>query len=99
MPLFDVKYSEVQTRVWFISIEAETAEETRKILHLRNDDIWEAVKDGRAEWSSASGADGEAIDTLESEIEVDDTPIPPSIISDLARLSLGYHHHSQSKRR
>jgi len=31
--------------------------------------------DSRAEWNSSSGADGEAIDTQESEIEVDDTPM------------------------
>ena len=76
MPLFDVKYSEVQTRVWFISIEAGTAEEARQICADANDDIWSLVEnDSRAEWNSSSGADGEAIDTQESEIEVDDTPM------------------------
>ena len=96
MPLFDVKYSEVQTRVWFISIEAGTAEEARQICEKADDDIWSLVNhDSRAEWNSSSGADGEAVDTLESEIEVDDTPIPPLGI----RSTNPQYRHSQSKGR
>ena len=99
MPLFDVKYSEVQTRVWFISIEAETAEEARQICADANDDIWSLVNhDSRAEWNSSSGADGEAVDTQESEIEVDATPIAPYSELRIHATNIQYRH-SQSKRR
>lgn len=99
MPTFDVKYSEVQTRVWFISIEAETAEEARQICADANDDIWSLVNhDSRAEWNSSSGADGEAVDTLESEIEVDDTPMAPYSELRIHATNIQYRH-SQSKGR
>ena len=99
MPLFDVKYSEVQTRVWFISIEAGTAEAARQICADANDDIWSLVNhDSRAEWNSSSGADGEAVDTQESEIEVDATPIAPYSELRIHATNIQYRH-SQSKRR
>tara|TARA_Y100000310_G_C20424031_1_gene688100 strand:+ start:106 stop:351 length:246 start_codon:yes stop_codon:yes gene_type:complete len=76
MPLFRVKYSEVQTRAWYLTIETETSEEARKIFE-GFDDIWTLEdRDSRVEWDGKfPGADGEAVDTLESEIEVDDTPM------------------------
>jgi len=99
VPLFDVKYTEVQTRVWFISIEAETAEEARQICANANDDIWSLVNhDSRAEWNSSSGADGEAVDTQESTIEVDDTPIAPYSELRIHSTHVQYNH-SQSKRK
>ena len=77
MPLFRVKYSEDQTRVWFITIEAETAVEARQIWDSCDDDIWALEeRDSHVEWDGhLPGADGEVVETLESEVEFDDTPM------------------------
>jgi len=74
MPIFTIKYMEMQNRQWLINIEAKDLEEAGQLFEENGEDPWRMVGDEKATWTLGSNEEGEAVDTLETdwEVEVDD---------------------------
>ena len=73
MTTFEIKYTETQERLWTIVVEAESLEEAEELFDANNCDPWRMVDGKKATWAWDSGDDGEAIDTYETNWEVEET--------------------------
>ena len=73
MPTFTIKYTEMQERLWILNVEAESLEEAEQLFESNNEDPWRMVEFKKATWAWDSGDDGEAIDTYETNWEVEET--------------------------
>ena len=71
MPTFKIRYTEMQERLWVLSVEAESLEEVEQLFEDNNEDPWLLSTHEKVEWDLGSGDDeGEAIDTYETNWEV-----------------------------
>jgi len=73
MPTFKIKYTEMQERLWILNVEAESQEEAEELFEANGEDPWRMVDGKKATWAWDSGDDGEAIDTYETNWEVEET--------------------------
>ena len=73
MPTFKIRYSEVQERQWVLDVQAETLEEAEELFATSNEDPWRMVDFKKADWAGDSGAEGDAIDTCETNWEAWET--------------------------
>jgi hypothetical protein len=73
MSIFKIKYTEVQERQWIINVESESLEEAEQLFTANNEDPWGMVECKKATWFWDSGDDGDALETLESNWEVEET--------------------------
>ena len=72
MTTFEIKYTEMQERLWTIVVEAESLEEAEELFESNNEDPWRMIEVKKATWAWDSNEDGEAIDTYETNWEVED---------------------------
>ena len=69
MTTFEIKYTEMQERLWTIVVEAESLEEAEELFESNNEDPWRMIEVKKATWAWDSNEDGEAIDTYETNWE------------------------------
>ena len=72
MTTFEIKYTEMQERLWTIVVEAESLEEAEELFESNNEDPWRMIEVKKATWAWDSNEDGEAIDTYETNWEVEE---------------------------
>ena len=72
MTTFEIKYTEMQERLWTIVVEAESLEEAEELFESNNEDPWRIIEVKKATWAWDSNEDGEAIDTYETNWEVEE---------------------------
>ena len=72
MTTFEIKYTEMQERLWTIVVEAESLEEAEELFESNNEDPWRMIEVKKATWPWDSNEDGEAIDTYETNWEVEE---------------------------
>ena len=72
MTTFEIKYTEMQERLWTIVVEAESLEEAEELYESNNEDPWRMIEVKKATWAWDSNEDGEAIDTYETKWEVEE---------------------------
>jgi len=72
MPTFTIKYMEMQNRQWSINVEAKDLEEAEQLFEENGEDPWRMVGDEKATWTLGSDEEGEAIDTYETNWEVEE---------------------------
>ena len=73
MTTFEIKYTEMQERLWTIVVEAESLEEAEELFDANNCDPWRMVDGKKATWAWDSNEDGEATDVYETNWEVEET--------------------------
>ncbi len=73
MPTYQIKYTEMQERLWVLSVEAETIEKAEALFEAYDEDPWRLVGAEKANWIWDSGEDGEATDTYETNWEIEET--------------------------
>jgi|TARA_R110000824_G_scaffold52052_10_gene144726 hypothetical protein len=73
MSTFRIKYTEVQERQWIINVESKSLKEAEDKFTDTNEDPWGMVDSKKATWAWDSNEEGEAIDTLETNWEVEET--------------------------
>ena len=73
MTTFKIKYTEMQERLWTINVQAESQEKAEELFEANNEDPWHMVRTDKATWAWDSGEDGDAIDTYETNWEVEET--------------------------
>ena len=73
MTNFEIKYEEMQERLWRIIVQAESLEEAEELFKSNGEDPWRMVEFKKATWAWDSGDDGEAIDTYETNWEAEET--------------------------
>ena len=62
MTKFEIKYTEMQERLWTIVVEAESLEEAEELFESNNEDPWRMIEVKKATWAWDQNEDGEAID-------------------------------------
>ena len=72
MTTFEIKYTEMQERLWTIVVEAESLEEAEELFDANNCDPWCMIDGKKATWAWDSNEDGEATDTYETNWEVEE---------------------------
>ena len=72
MTTFEIKYTEMQERLWTIVVEAESLEEAEELFESNNEDPWRMIEVKKATWAWDSNEDGETIDTYETNWEVEE---------------------------
>ena len=73
MTKFEIKYTEMQERLWTITVQAESLEEAEELFDANGEDPWRMVEGKKATWAWDSSEDGEAVDTYETNWEVEET--------------------------
>ena len=73
MPMFQIKYTEMQERLWVLRVEAETIEKAEALFEAHDEDPWRMVGNDKASWLWDSGEDGEATDTYETNWDIEET--------------------------
>ena len=73
MTNFEIKYEEMQERLWTIIVQAESLEEAEELFKANGEDPWRMVDGKKATWAWDSSEDGEAVDTYETNWEVGET--------------------------
>ena len=73
MTTFEIKYTEMQERLWTINVQAESLEEAQQLFEEKNEDPWRMVDGKYATWAWDSGFDGEAIECYETNWEIEET--------------------------
>ena len=73
MSIFTIKYTEMQNRQWLITVEAKSLEEAEQLFEENGEDPWRMVDGKKATWAWDSNEEGEAIDTYETNWEVEET--------------------------
>ena len=63
----------MQERLWITNVQAESQEEAEQLFEANNEDPWHMVRENKATWTWDSGEDGDAIDTYETNWEVEET--------------------------
>ena len=71
MKIYTLKYTEHQQREWYIEIEAESVESAGDIFEANGEDVWAMVGSKKAKWAAGSDEEGEAVDTYETDWEVE----------------------------
>ena len=72
MTTFEIKYTEMQERLWTITVQAESLEEAEELFEANGEDPWRMVSSKKAIWAWDSNEEGEAIDTYETNWEVEE---------------------------
>ena len=72
MTKFEIKYTEMQERLWTITVQAESLEEAEELFEANGEDPWRMVDGKKATWAWDSNEDGEATDTYETNWEVEE---------------------------
>ena len=72
MTIYTIKYTEHQQREWYIEIEAESVESAGDIFEANGEDVWSMVGSKKAKWAAGSDEEGEAVDTYETDWEVEE---------------------------
>ena len=72
MPTFTIKYMEMQNRQWLIDVEAKDLEEAEQLFEENNEDPCGMVGNEKATWTLGSNEEGEAVDTYETDWEVEE---------------------------
>ena len=72
MTTFEIKYTEMQERLWTIVVEAESLEEAEELFESNNEDPWRMIEVKKATWAWDSNEDGEAIETFATNWEVEE---------------------------
>ena len=72
MTIYTIKYTEHQQREWYIEIEAESVESAGDIFEANGEDVWAMVGSKKAKWAAGSDEEGEAVDTYETDWEVEE---------------------------
>ena len=73
MSLYAIRYTEHQEREWYIEVEAESAESAGELFEANGEDIWSMVASKKAKWATGSNEEGDAVDTYETDWEVEET--------------------------
>ena len=73
MAIYTIRYTEHQEREWYIEVEAESAESAGELFEANGEDIWSMVASKKAKWASGSDEEGDAVDTYETDWEVEET--------------------------
>ena len=73
MSIYTIRYTEHQEREWYIEVEAESAESAGVLFEANGEDIWSMVASKKAKWASGSDEEGDAVDTYETDWEVEET--------------------------
>ena len=73
MPIFTIRYTEMQERMWEIDVEADSQKEAERIFDENYEDPWRMVGDKKSSWTSGSSEDGEATDVYETNWEIEET--------------------------
>ena len=74
MPIFKIRYTEMQERLWVLSVEAESLEEVEQLFEDNNEDPWLMSTEENVDWDWGSGDDeGEAIDTYDTNWEIEES--------------------------
>lgn len=71
MTIYTIKYTEHQQREWYIEVEAESVESAGDIFEANGEDVWAMVGSKKAKWAAGSDEEGEAVDTYETDWEVE----------------------------
>ena len=71
MKIYTLSYTEHQQREWYIEIEAESVESAGDIFEANGEDVWAMVGNKKAKWAAGSDEEGEAVDTYETDWEVE----------------------------
>ena len=72
MTKFEIKYTEMQERLWTIVVDAESLEEAEELFEANGEDPWRMVDGKKATWAWDSDVDGEATDIYETNWEVEE---------------------------
>ena len=72
MTIYTIKYTEHQQREWYIEVEAESVESAGDIFEANGEDVWSMVGSKKAKWAAGSDEEGEAVDTYETDWEVEE---------------------------
>jgi len=72
MTIYTIKYTEHQQREWYIEVEAESVESAGDIFEANGEDVWAMVGSKKAKWAAGSDEEGEAVDTYETDWEVEE---------------------------
>ena len=73
MSIYTIRYTEHQEREWYIEVEAESAESAGEIFEANGEDVWSMVSSKKAKWATGSDEEGDAVDTYETDWEVEET--------------------------
>ena len=73
MAIYTIRYTEHQEREWYIEVEAESAESAGELFEANGEDVWSMVGSKKAKWASGSNEEGDAVDTYETDWEVEET--------------------------
>ena len=73
MTIYTIRYTEHQEREWYIEVEAESAENAGELFEANDEDIWSMVGSKKAKWAAGSNEEGDAVDTYETDWEVEET--------------------------
>jgi hypothetical protein len=74
MPIFKIRYTEMQERLWVLTVEAESLKEAEQLFEANNTDPWLMSTEENVEWDLGSGDDeGEAIDTYDTNWEIEES--------------------------
>ena len=73
MTIYTIKYTEHQQREWYIEVEAESVESAGDIFEANGEDVWLMVGSQKAKWAAGSDEEGEAVDTYETDWDVEET--------------------------
>jgi len=73
MAIYTIRYTEHQEREWYIEVEAESAENAGELFEANGEDVWSMVGSKKAKWASGSNEEGDAVDTYETDWEVEET--------------------------
>ena len=71
MSIYTLRYTEHQQREWYIEVEAESVESAGDIFEANGEDVWAMVGSKKAKWAAGSDEEGEAVDTYETDWEVE----------------------------
>lgn len=72
MPTYQIKYTEMQERLWVLNVEADTIEKAEALFESNNEDPWLMSTHEKCNWAWDSGDDGEATDTYETNWEIEE---------------------------
>ena len=73
MSIYTIRYTEHQEREWYIEVEAESAESAGELFEANGEDVWSMVASKKAKWATGSDEEGDAVDTYETDWEVEET--------------------------
>ena len=72
MPIFQIKYTEMQERLWVLNVEADTIEKAEALFEANNEDPWLMSIHEKCNWAWDSEDEGEATDTYETNWEIEE---------------------------